>query len=117
MELRYTGRGVDVTQEMRETALHKLSHLERLEPRLVRVNIEITSEHHPRPDGTKRIEATASIPRRVFRAHAEAEDVPTALDRVVDKLERQVRDHHGKKRPRQQGRVVEPGPVPPPLAD
>jgi ribosomal subunit interface protein len=111
MELLYTGRGVQVTDEMREMALRKLAHLERREPRLVRVDLEIISEHHPRIDGTKRIEASAAIPRKTFRAHAEAEDVPTALDRVVAKLDRQLRDHHGKKRAKQQGRV-EPGTAP-----
>jgi ribosomal subunit interface protein len=108
MELLYTGRGVQVTEEMRDMALRKLAHLERLEPRLVRIDLEIISEHHPRLDGTKRIVAALAIPRRTFRAHAEAEDVPTALDRVVDKLDRQLRDHHGRKRAKQQGRV-EPG--------
>jgi ribosomal subunit interface protein len=110
MELTYTGRGVHVTEDMRDLALRKLAHLERLEPRLVRIDLAIISEHHPRPDGTKRIEAAAAIPRRTFRAHAEAEDVPTALDRVVDKLDRQLRDHHGRNRAKQQGRV-EPGTV------
>jgi ribosomal subunit interface protein len=105
MDLMYTGRGVHVTDDMRDTALRKLAHLERLEPRLVRIDLEIISEHHPRPDGTKRIEAALAIPRRTFRAHAEAEDVLTALDRVVAKLDRQLRDHHGRKRARQQGRV------------
>ena len=46
----------------------------------------------------KRVEAALRIPRKTFRAHAEADDVPTAIDRVRDKLERQLRDHHGKKK-------------------
>jgi ribosomal subunit interface protein len=56
------------------------------------------SEHHPKPDGAKRVEAALRIPRKTFRAQAEAADVPTALDRVVGKLERQLRDHHDRKR-------------------
>jgi ribosome-associated translation inhibitor RaiA len=39
------------------------------------------------------------IPRKTFRAHAEADEVPAAIDLVRAKLERQLRDHHGKKRP------------------
>jgi ribosomal subunit interface protein len=98
MDLTFTGRGVQVTDEIRETANHKASRLGRMEPRVTKLDFEIISEHHPKPDGVKRIEAALSIPRKTFRAHAEADDVPTALDRVVDKLERQLRDHHGRKR-------------------
>jgi putative sigma-54 modulation protein len=98
MELTFTGRDLPVTDEIRQTAEHKLSRLERMEPRTVRIDLEFIGEHHPRLDGVKRIEAALHIPRKTFRAHAEADDVPTALDRVAEKLERQVRDHHGKRR-------------------
>ena len=99
MDLSFTGRGVRVTQDIRMTAQRKLAPLERLEPRTVRIEVELINEHHPRLDGLKRVEAALRIPRKTFRAEAEAEDVPTAIDRVKDKLERQLRDHHGKKRP------------------
>ena len=98
MELTYTGRGLHVTDEMREAATHKLGRLERMEPRALRLDLEIINEHHPSPDALKRIEATLHMPRKTFRAHAEARNVPTALDDVVERLERQLRDHHGKRR-------------------
>jgi ribosomal subunit interface protein len=98
MDLTYTSRGVDVDDDLRRTATHKLSKLERLEPRTTRIDLEFISEHHPKPDGTKRVEAALRIPRKVFRAAGEAPDLPTALDRVAEKLDRQIRDHHGKKR-------------------
>jgi ribosomal subunit interface protein len=98
MELTFTGRGIPVTDEIRATADHKLAPLERLEPRTVRIDLELIDEHHPTAHGLKRIEAALHVPRRTFRAHAEADDVPTALDRITDKLERQLRDHHGKRR-------------------
>jgi DNA-binding NarL/FixJ family response regulator len=40
------------------------------------------------------VEAVAASPRRSYRAHAEAKDVESALDVVVERLERQIRDHH-----------------------
>jgi ribosomal subunit interface protein len=98
MDVTYTGRGLQVTDEMREAATHKLGRLERMEPRAVRLDLEISNEHHPAPDALKRIEARLHTPRKTFRAHAEASDVPTALDDVVERLERQLRDHHGKRR-------------------
>jgi putative sigma-54 modulation protein len=98
MELTFTGRDLQVTDEIRRTAEHKLARLERMEPRTTRVDLKFIGEHHPRLDGVKRIEAAWHIPRKTFRAHAEADDVPSALDLVAEKLERQIRDHHGKRR-------------------
>jgi ribosomal subunit interface protein len=98
MDLIFTGRGVPVTDDIRELAEHKLGPIERLEPRTVAIDLKLISENHPKPDGVKRVEAALRMPRKTFRAQAEAEDVPTALDRVKEKLERQIRDHHGKKR-------------------
>lgn len=107
MDMTFTGRDLEITDEMRETATRKLASLERLEPRAVALDLELIGEHHPKLDGTKRVEAALRIPRKTFRAHAEAPDVPTALDRVRDKLERQVRDHHGKRRHVKKPRGIE----------
>jgi ribosomal subunit interface protein len=100
MDLSFTGRGVQVTEDIRLTAERKLAPLQRLEPRATGIDLELINEHHPRVDGLKRVEAALRIPRKTFRAEAEADDVPTAIDRVKDKLERQLRDHHGRKRPK-----------------
>jgi ribosomal subunit interface protein len=100
MDLSFTGRGVQVTEDIRLAAERKLAPLERIEPRATRIELEVINEHHPNFDGLKRVEAALRIPRKTFRARAEADDVPTAIDRVKDKLERQLRDHHGRKRPK-----------------
>jgi ribosomal subunit interface protein len=119
MDLSFTGRGVQVTDDIRLTAERKLAPLERLEPRATGIDLEVINEHHPRVDGVKRVEAALRIPRKTFRAHAEADDVPTAIDRVKDKLERQLRDHHGRKRPPKHGRGLEsaatPAEIEPPI--
>ncbi len=100
MELTFTGRGVAVDDDLRETARHKLARLERMDPRVIRIDLEFISESHPTIDGTKRVEAAMHTPRKSFRAHAEAEEVTPALDRLADRLERQLRDYHGKRRSR-----------------
>jgi ribosomal subunit interface protein len=97
MELTFTGRGMQITDEIRETATHKVAPLPRIEPRTTRIDLEFIAGHKPRP-GTPRVEAALAIPRKTFRAHGEGRDVPSALDEVVARLERQLRDHHGKRR-------------------
>jgi ribosomal subunit interface protein len=100
VELTFTGRGVAVDDDLKELAAHKLARLERMEPRVVRIDLEFISEDHPTLDGTKRVEAALHTPRKSFRAHAEAAEVPAALGRLAERLERQLRDHHGKRRSR-----------------
>lgn len=99
VEVVLKGRGYKISEHDRELAEHKLAKLSRLEPRSVRVEVEIISEKNPRLDGAKRVEAALAIPRKTFRAHAENNKVGSALDELVQRLERQVRDHHTKRRP------------------
>jgi ribosomal subunit interface protein len=95
MDLRLQTRGGRIGDRLRQIAAHKLSGLERMEPALVRVEIEVISQKN-----SQRVEAVAATARKTFRAHADAREVESALDVVVDKLERQVRDHHKKRRAR-----------------
>ena len=100
MELVVRGRGVRITEQLRRTVGHKLDKLSRLEPRAVRVEVEVISERNPRLDGARRLEATLDTPRQTFRARAQARDVDVGLDQLVERLERQVRDYREKRRNR-----------------
>jgi ribosomal subunit interface protein len=100
MDLVLRGRGDRVTDQFRKAAAHKLAKLERLDPRVVSVEIEVIRERNPRLNGTKRLEATLDLPRATFRARGQGPDVEAALDQLVERLERQLRDHHGRRRSR-----------------
>jgi ribosomal subunit interface protein len=79
---------------------HKLSRLERIEPRLSRLEVEVIAEKNPSQGGIHRVEAVATAPRKTSRAHAQGKDVDYALDLVAERLERQIRDHHERRRAR-----------------
>jgi ribosomal subunit interface protein len=100
MDLFVKGRGTRITDRMRSVAEHKLARLERMEPRVTRVEVEVITEKNPRLGGKKRVEAALATPRKTFRAHAEGSDVDSALDQLAEKLERQLRDHRTKRRTR-----------------
>jgi ribosomal subunit interface protein len=100
MELSLRGRGVTLTEQVWAKAERKLAKLARLNPRLVRAEVEVIDEPNPRLDGAKRVEASVETPRHTYRAHAQASSVDAALDQLVDRLERQIRDEHGKRRGR-----------------
>jgi putative sigma-54 modulation protein len=95
MDLLLKGRGARIGERLRQVAAHKLARLERMEPDLVRVEIEVISEKN-----AQRVEVVAATARKSFRAHAGAREAEAALDLVVDKLERQVREHHKRRRAR-----------------
>ncbi len=100
MDLVVKGRGVRITDQLRRSVHHKLERLSRLEPRAVRVEVEVISERNRRLEGTKRLEASLETPWRTFRARAQAPDVDLGLDQLAKRLERQVRDHREKRRNR-----------------
>ena len=85
-----------MSDKVRDLVDHKLAKLSRLEPRTGRIQLEIVSEKNPRLDGAKRVEASLDLPKKTFRAHAEHHEIESALDEIVEKLERQVRDHHSR---------------------
>ena len=100
MDLHLAGRGTRITDDVRSTCERKLARLERIEPRLARVDVEVIAEHNPRRGGAHRVEVVAVTPRKTYRAHGEAAEIEAALDIVVGRVERQIRDHHEKKRTR-----------------
>ena len=100
MELVLKGRGARVAQRLRQVTEHKLARIERIEPALTRLEVVVTVEKNPRQGGLHRVEAAAATPRKTYRAHADATDVDSALDVVAERLERQIVDHHNRRRAR-----------------
>ena len=104
MDVVVRARGIQLSDQLRRTAEHKIGKVERMEPRAVRVEVDIATSRDSMPDGLKHVEATLQTPRKVFRARAEDAHVERALEQVVARLERQVRDHRQKRRKRLHGR-------------
>ena len=90
MEFVLIGRGERVAPRLRQVTEHKLGRLERIEPRITRLEVEVIAEKNPRRGGIHRVEAVAAAPRKSYRAHAEAKDVESALDLVVERHERRL---------------------------
>ena len=100
MDVVLRARGGRVTDQIRRTAEHKLSKLSRQDPRIVRCEVELIEEGSPRVGGGHRVQVSCQLPRRTFRAEASGRDVESALDQVIDHLERQLSAHKGKRRHR-----------------
>jgi len=107
VDLVLKGRGVRITEQLRRTAEQKVGKLTRLDPRVTRLEVEVTKEPNPRIGGGHRVEVACTTPRRVFRAQAAGEDVTSALDQVIRRLERQISSYRGKLRSRRQAHGLE----------
>ena len=104
MDLLVKGRGLRITDPVRRVAEHRLAKLERLDPRVSRVEVEITKSN-PRIEGGHHVELVASTARRTFRAEASGRDIDSALDQAAHRLERQITRYRGRLRNRSMGRT------------
>ena len=86
------GRHMDVSERFRSVASEKLDKLDRLDPDLQRVDVEVAKETNPRlADRAYVVQLTCRTRGPVIRAEAAAEDKFAAFDVALDKLESRLR--------------------------
>jgi ribosomal subunit interface protein len=103
MEIIFKGRQTDVPARFREYAVAKLSKFEKLDQKVMRIDVEILVERNPRQASQKeRVELTIVSRGPAIRAEAAAEDRLAALDLALAKLDSRLRraldrrkSHHG----------------------
>jgi ribosomal subunit interface protein len=101
------GRHTEVSERFRTHVAEKLAKLEKLDPKVISIDVECSQERNPRlADQRERIELTILSRGPVMRAEAAAQDCYAALDAAVTKLEARLRKakdrrrvHHGAKTP------------------
>lgn len=92
MNIIFNGQGTDVLDRFRKQATAKLSRIERLEQKAIRVHVEVSTERNPRQSGRReRVELTIFSRGPAIRAEASAEDRYAALDMAFSKLESRLR--------------------------
>jgi ribosomal subunit interface protein len=86
------GRRMEVSDRFRTLAEEKLAKVEKLDPGLQRVDVEVSKEQNPRlSDRAYRVELTCRSRGPVIRAEAAAEDKLAALDLAMGRLESRMR--------------------------
>ena len=99
MDIVVKGRNVEVPEHFRQHVSDKLAPSERLDPRVIRLDVELSHEKNPRQSATcQRVEITVSSKGPVIRAEACAETFYAALDTAVTKLEARLRKAHDRRR-------------------
>jgi ribosomal subunit interface protein len=93
------GRNVEVPDHFREHVAQKLAPSERLDSRVIRLDVELMHEKNPRQsDRCQRVEITCNSKGPIIRAEASAESFYAALDAAVLKLEARLRKAHDRRR-------------------
>ena len=92
MDIIVKGRHTDVNDRFREHVGTKLAKIEKLDQKMIRVDVEVSREPNPRQaDRRERVELTIQSRGPVIRAEAAAEDRYGALDLAISKLESRLR--------------------------
>jgi ribosomal subunit interface protein len=107
VEILVKGRHCEISERFRGHIGEKLAKVAKLDPKVIRVDVEVSKEHNPRlSDQSDRIELTCRSRGPVIRAEASAADKYAALDLAWTKLEARLRKaadrrrvHHGARSP------------------
>jgi ribosomal subunit interface protein len=107
VEVVVKARHGEVSDRFRRHVEEKLARLEKYDQRIIRVDVEVSTEANPRLAGSSvRVEITIRSRGPIIRAEAAAEDKMAALDKAVERLSAQARKasdrrriHHGSRTP------------------
>jgi putative sigma-54 modulation protein len=87
---KFTGRNLDITDAMKSYTEEKLGKLERFFDNIIDAKV-IMSYNHTRNVDPARVEVQINVPTGIVRAEENGQDTYAAVDKAVDKLERQLK--------------------------
>jgi ribosomal subunit interface protein len=92
MDVLVTGRHCQIPDDYRARVEEKLTSIEKLKDRVIRIDVQVTANSYKRqPDQSTKVEITLRSKGPVVRAEATAEDKLVAFDRALDRLKAQLR--------------------------
>jgi putative sigma-54 modulation protein len=104
------GRDIEITDAMRSYAEEKLDKLERFSDQIV--DARVVMSYDDRIGGAPaKVEVQLNVPNGIVRAEERGADTYSAIDLVVDKLERQLKKHKGRVLAKRAEGKPEPEPV------
>ena len=91
MKIIFKGKHIEVTDAMRNYIEKKLNKIERYSDHILEVIVTLSVEK-----SRQIIEVTLQTNRALIRAEEETDDMYTSIDKVADKLERQIKKYKEK---------------------
>ena len=119
MDVLVKGRNMPVTEALERYAAEKVERIAKFfdeERSVARAEVELIHERNPSNPEPEVADATLFINGTVLKAREASTDMYASIDRMSDKLERQVRRYRGRQLDRWHGQrkrheIVEAGPV------
>ena len=106
MDIVVKGRNVEVPEHFRVHVAEKLARSERYDPKIIRVDVELSHETNRRQHKTcQRVQITVARRGPAVRAEASADNFYAALDAAVTKVETRLHRLHDRRRDRLHGRT------------
>src|SRR5215218_6440122 len=108
MEVTVKGRNISVTEALERYAFEKVERVSKFfddEHSASRAEVELIHERNPSISASEVVEATLFINGSVLKAREASEDMYASIDRMSDKLERQVKRFRGRQIDRWQGQL------------
>lgn len=106
MDIVVKGRNVEVPEHFRVHVAEKLNRSERYDPKIIRVDVELSHETNRRQSKTcQRVQITLASKGPAVRAEATADSFYAALDAAVTKLENRLRRSADRRHDHQHGRT------------
>lgn len=106
MDIVVKGRNVEVPEHFRVHVAEKLARSERYDPKIIRIDVELSHETNRRQQKTcQRVQITVVSRGPAVRAEAGAENFYAALDAAVTKVETRLHKLHDRRRDRQHSRT------------
>jgi putative sigma-54 modulation protein len=97
MQVTVKGKNTDVPDKLRVLTERKLAKVQRFDDRILSMDVEFSEERNPRVADAHRVEVTLTTKHRLVRARASAPDPASAVDRVIDRLKRQITKLKGRR--------------------
>ena len=108
MDLAIRGNDVEITDELRQFAARRVDGFDRLLGRTVDAKLELRRVHQRTTADAVAAQITIQTGRNILRAEERDTDTQRAVDKVINKIERQARRYHEKRSDRHGPR---PGPI------
>jgi putative sigma-54 modulation protein len=108
MEVTVKGRNISVTEALERYAFEKVERVSKFfddEHSASRAEVELIHERNPSISASEVVEATLFINGSILKAREASEDMYASIDRMSDKLERQVKRYRGRQIDRWHGQL------------
>jgi len=111
MQLNIKGKNFEVTDRLRKYVDQKVGKLDRYLPGIIEAWVELSVEDTKAAQDRQVAQVTLRTDRVILRAEEHSDDMFTAIDTVLEKVNRQIDRYKGKRKSRRRGTdvAVEPG--------